>query len=90
MKTGYVGTRKMHDEDCRTVYTLNTWTDDKKAQAREYLEQGYWVRFASTAIGHTRAMLTESAGLKWAEDEFAGILRIADREENGDTYCQLV
>ena len=90
MKTGFVGERKMNDADCRTVYTLNTWTDEKKAEARSYLEDGYWVRFGSSCIGHTRAKMVERDGLEWAKEEFTGILRIAEREGYGHIYCQLV
>ena len=80
----------MHEETCKTVYTLNTWTEEKKAEAREYLEQGYWVRFASTCIGHTLAAYVSREGFKWAEQEYAGILQVAEREGWGDTYCRLV
>ena len=90
MRTGYIGTRKIAEEDCKRVYTLNTWTDDLKATASRYLEDGYWVYFGSTAIGHTRARFTEADGLNWAKKKYEGILRIAEREEDGYEYCQLV
>lgn len=82
-------TRKMHDEDCKTVFTLNTWTDEKKEEARRLLEQGYWVRFDSTCIGHTLARMVQHAGLEWAKSEYEGILQIAEREGWGDIYCRL-
>lgn len=82
--------RKMHDNDCATVYTLNTWTDEKKAEVRKLLEQGKWVRFGCTAIGHTRSAMTERDGLNWVMEEYVGIIRIAEREGYGDVYVQLI
>lgn len=82
--------RKMHDEDCKSVFTLNTWTEEKKQEARDLLEQGYWVHLGASCIGHTLAEYVERKGLEWVKEEYAGILRVAKREGWGDIYCQLV
>ena len=81
--------RKMHEEDCKTIYTLNTWTDEKKAEARKYLEEGYWVEFASNCLGSTMADMVERAGLRWAKEEYGDTLQIAEREGYGFTYCRI-
>ena len=82
--------RKMKDGDCKSVFTLNTWTDEKKDEARKYLEEGYWVHFGSSAIGHTMAAMVEADGLAWAQEEYAGILRVAQREGSRYIYCQII
>lgn len=82
--------REMLKGSCKTVYALNTWTDELKQQARDYLEQGYWVSFGAYCIGHTRAEITEHDGLEWAKEEFAGILEIARRKGYGEIYCRLI
>ena len=76
---------KMADEDCKSVYTLNTWTDDVKAEARKYLEEGYWVRFGSTCIGHTSAEIVEHAGWKWVREEY-GEENIQEAKREGWSY----
>jgi hypothetical protein len=82
-------TRKMDESLCRSVYTLNTWTDKLKAEAKELLEQGYWVHFGSTCIGHTLSRMVENDGLNWAKSEYGDVLVIARRDGWGDTYCRL-
>ena len=82
--------RKLNREDCRSVFTLNTWTEDKKQEVRDYLEEGYWVHLGSSCIGHTLAHMVERDGIKWVEEEFAGILRAARSSEYGDIYLQLI
>lgn len=82
--------RKMHDEDCKAVYTLNTWTDELKNEARKLLERGYWVRFGSTCIGHTMAEKVEASGMEWAKKEFGeSNIQEALREEDGFSYMRL-
>ena len=81
--------RYMHEEDCRAVYTLNTWTEDKKEEARKYLEEGYWVRFGSTCIGHTLAYMVALDGIEWAKKEYGDVLQVAEREGWGYIYCRL-
>lgn len=82
-------TRKMDETMCKDVYTLNTWTDDKKAEARKYLEDGYWVHFGASCTGHTLARMVERAGIKWVLDEYGDNIQIAAREGWGDVYCRL-
>ena len=82
--------RKMHDEDCKTVYALNTWTEELKTEARELLEKGYWVRFGSTCIGHTRAAMVEADGRAWVREEFGeSNVQEAQREGWGYRYIRL-
>lgn len=81
--------KKMHEENCKGVYTLNTWTDEKKAEARALLEQGYWVHFGSSCIGHTLAQMVESDGIRWARSEYGDALQVAQREGWGTVYCRL-
>lgn len=81
--------RFMHDEDCKSVFTLNTWTDEKKAEAKKLLEQGYWVQFCSTCTGHTLADMVERNGIEWAKSEYGDALQVARREGWSDTYCRI-
>lgn len=82
-------TRKMDETMCKAVYTLNTWTDDKKAEVRKYLENGDWVHLGASCTGHTLARMVESAGIKWVQDEYGDNIQIAVREGWGDVYCRL-
>ena len=61
---------KMEDSACRSVSTLNTWTEEKKAEARKLLEEGYWVHFSSSCIGHTLAQMVEGQGFQWVREEY--------------------
>ena len=81
--------RKMHEEDCRRVWTVNTWREEQKAEARGYLEAGYWVHFGSTAIGLTRALMTEANGIEWVRKEYGDTVRVAENEEDGKMYVRL-
>ena len=82
--------RKMDETMCKSVYTLNTWTDEKKAEAREYLEAGYWVHFGSTCIGHTLGQMVESAGLRWVREEYGeDNVQEARREGWSNWYIRL-
>jgi len=62
--------RKVYRENCASVYTLNTWTDAKKAEIKEKLEAGYYVFLGSSAIGHTLSAMVERNGIKWVEEEY--------------------
>ena len=81
--------RKIREEDIERVYTLNTWTDDKKEEVRKALETGKWVYLGSTAIGHTRAEMTERAGLKWLEEEYGNVIQMVQCEGRSDIVSRL-
>ena len=85
----FLGDRKINDADTRIVYTLNTWTDKEKTEARKYLEDGLWVGFGSTCIGHTLATMVENDGFEWASEGYSGILQIAQKEGTSRRYCRL-
>jgi len=53
-----------------SVYTLNTWTEEKKQEVRDLLKAGKWVHLGSTALGHERARLTEYEGTNWLMEEY--------------------
>ena len=61
---------RMEDDQCKDLYTLNTWTDDLKDEARKILKEGFWVSFHSTCIGHTLAEIVRWDGMKWVREEF--------------------
>ena len=79
----------MDEDECRSVFTLNTWTEDKKNTVREYLKQGCWVHLGSSCLGHTLARMVEYDGLEWMKKEFGKRLTIAKRSGWGDNYCRL-
>ena len=64
-------------EDTKSVYTLNTWTDEQKDKAREYFREGYWVYFGSTCIGHTLAKIVENKGIEWTYEKYGDKIQIA-------------
>lgn len=82
-------TIKMEDSMVKSVHTLNTWGEEEKAEIASLLEKGYWVHLGSTAIGHTRAWMTEQDGLDWVRSEYGDRLEEAEREGYGWTYCRL-
>ena len=77
--------RKMDESQCKEIYTLNTWTDELKAQARKYLEDGYWVHFGSSCIGHTMAEIVENAGMRWVREEY-GESNVQEAKRDGWSY----
>lgn len=81
---------KMNDNECRSVFTLNTWTDSKKEEARSLLKAGFWVHLGSSCIGHTMARIVENSGVKWVEEEFKDGVITALRDGWGDVYCRLI
>lgn len=54
----------------RFVYTLNTWTEDKKDEVRKYLEEGYFVHMGSNCLGHSKAQAVAYDGLRWVVEEY--------------------
>ena len=81
--------RKLNDSECRMVFTLNTWTDELKEKAREYIDAGYYVGFGSTAIGHTLAEMVEWEGIHWAKQEYGKRIETVERIGWGDVYCHI-
>lgn len=61
---------KVSKENYKSVYTLNTWTDEKKEEVRKLLEGGYYVTLASSATGHTLSEMVENDGIKWVVEEY--------------------
>lgn len=70
--------RKVYRENCSSVYTLNTWTDEKKQEVRDLLEQGYYVFLGSSAIGHTLSDIVEYQGRRWVEEEYGDDIEIIE------------
>ena len=83
------GDREMDESLCKSVYTLNTWRDEEKAEARKLLEEGYWLHFDSTCIGHTLANIVQMNGIKWAFDEYGFALTLAKRKGWSGWYVRL-
>ena len=83
-------TRRLNEQECKSVYTLNTWTAEKIAQAKAHLDAGYYVHMGSTAIGHTCALMTENAGIKSLEAIYGDRLEVVQRDGWGDRYCHLI
>jgi len=80
----------MKDEECKSVYTLNTWHEDTLREAYELLESGYWVRFGSTCIGHTMAKIVENEGIDLVREKYGEENVIeAKREGWGYWYVKL-
>lgn len=63
-------TIKVSKDKIKAVYTLNTWTNEKKEEVRNLLESGYYVTLASSATGHTLSEMVESDGIKWVVEEY--------------------
>lgn len=80
------GPREIEDSLYRSVYTLNTWTDDKKDEVRKYLEEGCFVYMGSTCIGHTLSEMVERDGIRWVVEEYGTALMIRERKGWGE-YC---
>ena len=80
---------KMNDSECKSVYTLNTWSDHKKEEVRALLKQGYWVHLGSSCIGHTMARFVEADGIKWVEEEYGDSVDVALRDGWGFAYVRL-
>lgn len=80
---------EMDETLCKSVYTLNTWTEDRKTEARKLLEEGYWVHFGSTCIGHTLSRIVTNAGFAWAEEQYGDALEIRPRKGWGEYYARL-
>lgn len=83
------GEREMDRSLCRAVYTLNTWTDAKKAEVRKFLEDGYFVYMGSDCIGHTLAHMVEMAGIRWVVEEYGNSVMIRKRKGWGDYFVAL-
>ena len=82
-------TRQINDNDIKRFYVLNTWDDETKQKIRDALETGVWVHLGSTAIGHTRAEITEWEGLNWLKNEFGDVLQVVQREGYGEICSRL-
>ena len=78
--------RQIPEEKCKYVYTLNTWKQKHLDEARGYLEAGYYVRFASTAIGHTLSKTVAWDGIEKAIQEFGPRLEVIQRGGWGWLY----
>lgn len=57
-------------ENCVSIYTLNTWTDEHWKKAEEALEKGLAVHFGCTAIGHSLSERVEYEAEKWVRDNY--------------------
>lgn len=79
----------LSDMDCKSVFTLNTWTEDKKASVRDFLERGYWVHLGSSCIGHTMAAMVERDGIRWLQEEYGDRVEVVQRDGWNDLYCRL-
>ena len=69
--------RKINSKDIKSFYVLNTWDDETKKKVRAALETGAWVQLGSSALGHTRAWMTEQDGLNWVKAEYGETLQFA-------------
>lgn len=72
--------RKVYRENCTSVYTLNRWSDEKKQQVRDALENGYYVYLGCSAIGHTLSAMVEYQGLEWVQKEYGDAVEIIEVE----------
>ena len=77
------------DEQKRSVYTLNTWMEPELKQAREYLENGYYVHFGSTCIGHTLANYVSQKGIELMHEEYGDRLEAIWDPRWGYSYAHL-
>lgn len=84
-----IRTVEIPDEECKHVYTLNTWYERHLEDAYNYLKQGFYVHFDSTCIGHTLARMVQAEGIRWAQREFGDELELVYRKDWGDLYCKL-
>ena len=82
--------KRIDESKCKYVYTLNTWKDKHFEEAQELLEQGYYVHFGSTAIGHTLSRMVESEGVKMAKDKFGERLEVIEREGYGWLFVHFI
>lgn len=82
--------RTLRDTQCKSVYTLNTWTDDKMKEAMDLLEQGFYVSFCSTCIGHTMAEIVENDGIKRIQAIYGERVEVVWRDGWGERYCHLL
>lgn len=80
---------RIEDNERKVVCTLNTWGVKELTEGWGYLEEGYWVHFGSTAIGHTRAFMTECEGIDLTRKRYGDRLIVAYRQGYGDRYCRL-
>ena len=80
-----MNTRKLYSDECKCIYTLNTWTNEHVEEAKKWLDQGYYVHFGSTAIGHTMANMVENQGIKMMKDIYGDKLEVIMNQEWG--YC---
>lgn len=83
------GEREIDDSLARSVYTLNTWTEEKKAKVRKFLEEGFFVYMGSDCIGHTLAEMVEMAGIRWVVEEYGNAVMIRKRKGWGDYFVAL-
>ena len=73
----------------RFVYTLNTWTEDKKQEVRKYLEEGYFVHMGSDCIGHSLAEAVKYDGLRWVIEEYGTNVMIREDDVFGWAFVAL-
>ena len=82
--------RHIDEEQCKYVYTLNTWSDKHMDEAGELLKSGYYVHFGSTAIGHTLSEMVETEGIQLAKKKFGKKIEVVVRDGWGWEYVHLV
>lgn len=70
-----------------SVCVLNTWNEETLSKAWKMLEAGDYVHFGCTAVGHTRAMMTENEGIHLAQERYGDKLTVV--EIDGWEYCKL-
>ena len=79
--------RALNENECKMIFTLNTWTD---SLVKYWLEQGFYVCLASSAMGHTMAEMVENEGIKRIKKIYGDRVEVVVRDGWGDRYCHLL
>ena len=82
--------RTLNENECKMMFTLNTWTDLHMTDAKNWLEQGFYVCLASSAMGHTMAEMVENEGIKRIKEIYGERVEVVIHDGWGDRYCHLL
>lgn len=76
-------------EDCVSIYTLNTWTEEHWKKAEEALKEGKCVHFGCTAVGHTLSQIVKSRAEKWIREKYGDKVEKVNPDWSPFTYYRL-
>ena len=82
-------TRIIEKDQIKSVYVLNTWNKETLEEAYQYLDNGYYVHFGSSCIGHTMAEIVEHDGIDLAKSKYGDRAEVVRRDGWGTLYVHL-